>query len=290
MGFWTTEHLRHAVALVKRGPNPAATVYDSIGTEFFLALAPGWLNLGLWDGTGDDEAEAPVAAQRLVRRLAGELPRGGGVLDVGNGLGEQDPLIARVAETRRLIALNITMSQLRAGRARLGEAGAWPVNGDAVRIPLADESVDGVISVEAAFHFASRARFFAEALRVLRPGGVLTMSDIPTSRRPRTPGELVAGVTLLRLWGLNAQASATSDRIVALARNAGFVDVRTELVGVRTIAPALRFARARLDRSRGEVPRTYEVACGLLLRQVELLWRRGLLDYLLLRARRPSAV
>jgi SAM-dependent methyltransferase len=163
------------------------------------------------------------------------------------------------------------------------------VNADATRLPLRAGSFDGVISVEAAFHFPSRARFFDEAFRVLRPGGVLTTSDVPTVRRPRTPAELAAGVTQLRVWGLKMGAAQTPGEIARLARRAGFVDVRTELVGDRVIAPALRFAGDRLERGiAGSVPRSFEAASRLLLRQVALLWRRGVLDYLLLSARRPG--
>ena len=110
--------------MIRYGRHPAVTVYDSIGEEFFIALAPGWLNLGLWEGDGSDPAEAPVAVRRLVETLARDLPKGADVLDVGNGLAAQDPVIAGVAETRRLVALNITRSQLVAGRERLAEAGA----------------------------------------------------------------------------------------------------------------------------------------------------------------------
>ena len=96
VGF-TRENVRHAVAMLRYGRNPAATVYDSIGPDFFLALAPGWLNLGLWEGDGGDPEEAPVAVRRLVERLAAELPAGGDVLDVANGLAAQDPVIAEVS-------------------------------------------------------------------------------------------------------------------------------------------------------------------------------------------------
>ena len=283
----TRDNVRHFASLVWQGRNPAARVYDSIGPDFFLALDEGWLNLGLWEGDGTDPSEAPRAVRRLVSTLAEPLPRGGVVLDVGNGLGAQDPLIAEVVRPKRLIALNITESQLRAGRLRLAEANVQPVNGDATRIPLRDETVNGVISVEAAFHFASRARFFAEAFRVLRPGGILSMSDVPVKRLPRRPDELLAGLTQLRVWGLSTAAAATADQIVDAVEGAGFRGVETRLVGDRVIAPALAFVRRRLSMQRGEAPLAMRLASRVLLSQVELLWRRGLLDYLLLKGVKP---
>jgi len=284
----TRENVRHAASLVWRGRNPAARVYDSIGPDFFLALDEGWLNLGLWEGDGTDPSEAPRAVRHLVSTVAEPLPRGGVVLDVGNGLGAQDPLIAEVVLPTRLIVLNITRSQLRAGRLRLAEANAQPVNGDATRIPLRGETVDGVISVEAAFHFASRARFFAEAFRVLRPGGILSISDVPVKRLPRRPDELLAGLTQLRVWGLSTAAVATADQIVGAVEAVGFRDVEARLVGDRVIAPALAFVRGRLDIERGEASMVIRLASRAMLSQVELLWRRGLLDYLLLKAVKPK--
>lgn len=288
MSGWSSGNVRHLLGLFRQGRHPAAAVYDSLGADFFLALAPGWLNLGLWEGDGSDPAEAPVAVRRLVERIAAGLPAGGDVLDVGNGLGAQDPVIASVATPRSLTAVNITRSQLVAGRGRLAEAGAHPVNADATNLPIRDGSMDGIISVEAAFHFPSRARFFAEALRVLRPGGILTMSDIPTQRSPRGPAELVSALTQLRVWGLGVHAAATADEIADTARRAGFVDVRTELVGARVIAPALRFVHERLRSPQPSVPRGQVLASRLLLAQVEVLWEHGLLEYLLLRAEKPG--
>ena len=284
---WTREHLIHAARLLKQGRNPAAAVYDSIGPDFFLALDEGWLNLGLWEGDGSDPAEAPVAVRRLVETLAADLPSGGMILDVGNGLGAQDPVIARVAEPSRLVALNITRSQLIAGREYLEEARALPVNGDATRIPLRDGCVEGVISVEAAFHFSSRARFFREAHRVLAPGGVLSMSDVPTQRRPRGPAEALAGLTQLRVWGLKPSVAATAEEIAAMARRAGFEDVEARLVGDRVIGPALRFVRRRLEDGDRDAPSTMRLAARVMLAQTELLWRTGVVDYLLLRATKP---
>src|SRR5688572_1867130 len=287
-GGFTRENVRHAIAMLRYGANPAATVYDSIGPDFFLALAPGWLNLGLWEGDGGDPDEAPVAVRRLVERLATELPVDGDVLDVGNGLAAQDPLIAEVARPRSLAAVNITWSQLEAGRGRLRDAGALAVCADAVRLPFAEGSFDGVISVEAAFHFSSRERFLAEAFRALRPGGVLTMSDVPTLRRPAGLREAIGAMAMLRVWGLRSGAAASPEQIAGAAASMGFVDVESELIGDHVIAPALRFVRDRLD-ARGEREgRSLALAARIMLDQADVLWERGVLDYLLLRARKPA--
>jgi SAM-dependent methyltransferase len=281
----TRENVRHAAAMLRLGRNPAATVYDSIGSDFFLALDDGWLNLGLWEGDGSDPAEAPTAVRRLVGRMAEDLPSGGDVLDVGNGLAAQDLVIADRARPRSLTALNITLSQLRAGRDRLAAARARAVNGDACRMPFRAGVFDGVISVEAAFHFPSRAAFFAEAYRVLRPGGVLTISDVPIRRFPATPREVLAGVAMLRLWGIRGRAAATALEIEAQARAAGFDDVRGDLEGDHVIAPAFRAVRSHL--TAGEGGAAHRLAARTMLREAEVLWDGGVLDYLFLTGRKP---
>ena len=282
---WTGQHVRHAATMVRQGANPAARVYESIGADFFLAVAPGWLNLGLWEGAGSEE-EAEAACRRLVATLASPLPAGGVVVDVGNGLGTQEPLIARVARPRRLVAVNITEWQLAAGRDRLRAAGAAPVAGDATRLPVAGAAVDGIISVEAAFHFRSRKAFFDECFRVLRPGGVLSISDIPVRRWPVTPAEVLSGLTQLRVFGLRPAMAMTAGQIAAAARAAGLAEVEVTVCGDRVISPALRLAAARLA-APVSAPAGHQAAARLLLWQVGLLWRRRIIDYLLLRAVRP---
>ena len=282
---WTGQHVRHAAEMVKQGWNPAARVYESIGPDFFLALAPGWLNLGLWEGAGSEE-EAEDACRRLVSRLTSAVPAGGVVLDVGNGLGTQDPLIAQALRPRRLVTVNITEWQLTAGRHRLREAGAAPVVGNGVRLPIADAAVDAIISVEAAFHFRTRKAFFEECYRVLRPGGVLSISDISVQRWPITPAELISGLTQLRVFGLRRSMAMTTSQIAAAASAAGLAEVEVTACGDRVIGPALRLTAARLGGARA-APVGQRAAACLLHRQVDLLWRRRIIDYVLLRAVRP---
>jgi SAM-dependent methyltransferase len=215
--------------------------------------------------------------------VASALPAGGITIDVGNGLGTQDPLIAEAIRPRRLIAVNIAEWQLSAGLDRLREAAAAPVVGDAARLPLADGVADGLISVEAAFHFRSRRAFFEECYRVLRPGGVLSITDISTERWPRSPAELGAGLAHLRVFGLRPSAAMTAGQIAAAARSAGLVDVEVTRCGDRVIAPALRLIGERLARS-PSAPLGHRAAAHVLLWQMELLWRRRIIDYLLIRA------
>ncbi len=279
----TIANVRHLAGMLKQGRRPAARVYESIGADFFLSPAPGWLNLGLWDGPGDED-EAEAASRRLVQTVAADLPTDGVILDVGNGLGAQEPVIAETAAPSLLVAMNITESQLRSGRERLAAARALPVVADALRIPLAPGSVDGVISIEAAFHFASRRRFFEEARRVLAPGGKLAMSDISAERTtPRTLPELVAGVSNLRVWGVRRSALDSAREIEGLLGRAGFEHVDIRSVGSRVLPPAIRFLRARLERSSG-APLIQRTGARILLDQWELLYERGMLDYILVTA------
>jgi SAM-dependent methyltransferase len=282
---WTAQNLRHAATIFRQDANPVARVYESIGADFFLAVAPGWLNLGLWEGPGRED-EAETACRRLVATVAAALPPRAVIVDVGNGLGTQDPLIAGELHPSRLIAVNVTEWQLAAGRDWLRQAAAAPVAGDATRLPVADGSVDGVLSVEAAFHFRSRRAFFAECYRVLRPGGVLSMSDIATQRWPWTPAEVASGLTQLRVFGMRRQAAMTTGQIVAAAEAAGLVDVQVTSCGDRVIGPALALTAARLA-APGPAPPGQRALARLMLGQVELLWRRHIIDYLLLRAVRP---
>jgi SAM-dependent methyltransferase len=279
-------NVKHLASLVRLGRNPAATVYDSLGGEFFLSPAPGWLNLGLWEGRGH-QSEAEDAVVRLASVLAAELPRGSDVVDVANGLGAQDLVVRSVAEPRCLVAVNITESQLRSGRARLTEASASPLVADATRLPLATNSADGIISIEAAFHFHSRRDFFAEARRVLRPGGVLSMSDVSAERSlTLSPREAVAGLTNLRVWGIRRHSLMSATQIEAALLAAGFTGVRVQDVSRRVFFPAIRFFRERL-RSAGQGPLAHRWGSRILLRQWELLATREVMRYLLVRAEVP---
>jgi MPBQ/MSBQ methyltransferase len=142
-----------------------------------------FLHLGHFDRREAQSHDALLDAQvRLndeVLRLA-DLPESFRLLDVGCGIGGTLAEVALRRPRADLVGLNIDPEQLRAAASIAAPTEgslAWVV-ADACSLPFADGSFDRVLAVECLFHFVSRARFFAEAARVLAPGGRLVVTDI----------------------------------------------------------------------------------------------------------------
>jgi len=143
-----------------------------------------WVHLGHWDEppVAAGRAEFHRAQARLDALLLGmaSLHDGLRVLDVGCGFGASLEAINRGFAGMLLCGVNVDPRQLEMCRgidARRGNRFEWR-EADACRLPFAEASFDRVLCIEAMFHFSSRADFFAEAARVLAPGGLLVGSDI----------------------------------------------------------------------------------------------------------------
>lgn len=96
------------------------------------------------------------------------------VLDVGTGSGDVPArLAARIAQripTLRVAAIGLDHDPVAALLARRGEPDLFVVRGDALRLPLADRSVDLATAVKFAHHFEGGrlARLIGELARVAR--------------------------------------------------------------------------------------------------------------------------
>jgi MPBQ/MSBQ methyltransferase len=161
-----------------------------------------FVHLGYWDERQQPSATGLAAADEFVRAQArldevllamAALEPGQAVLDAGCGFGGTLQSINRRLQSMSLCGINIDPRQLEICRqlqATNGNRLLWQ-QADACRLPFAPGSFDRVLCIEAMFHFASRREFFAEAARVLRPGGCLTGSDIvlaPSARQLDVPG------------------------------------------------------------------------------------------------------
>lgn len=135
----------------------------------------------------------------LTRRLArlGCLRPGERALDVASGPGDSALLLAREFEAQvhgvDLSASLVARATKRARADGFGSRVTFSI-GDAERLPLADGSVDAILSECALCTFPDKRAVLGEFTRVLAPGGRLLLSDVVVERE-RLPWELssVAG-------------------------------------------------------------------------------------------------
>ena len=192
------------------GPAEAEAVLEKLGyTAEQAAAIPEGANLGL--GCGNPIAHAA-------------LRPGETVLDLGSGAGIDCFLAAReVGPSGRAIGVDMTHAMLERARATAKKIGATNVEfrlGEIEHLPVADASVDAIISNCVVNLSPDKAQVFREALRVLAPGGRLVVSDLVLTRElspeMRRHAELYAGCV--------AGASLEADYL-RLIGEAGFTGV-----------------------------------------------------------------
>jgi ubiquinone/menaquinone biosynthesis C-methylase UbiE len=155
------------------------TDYDSIADRFDARY-------GLYGYDGVREA---------VVRFLGDRPVA--VLEVGCGTGHWLAAVqarlkpspydidrSATASPERPVLAGVDPSAPMLARARIAAPAARLIQARAEDLPWCDEAFDRVFCVNALHHFTDRNRFFAEARRVLKPGGgLLTIGKDPHGER-----------------------------------------------------------------------------------------------------------
>lgn len=169
-------------------------------------------NLGL--GCGNPQAIADMRAGEVV-------------VDLGSGAGFDCFLAARqIGDSGRVIGVDMTPSMLVKARENAGKLGLANVEfrlGEIEHLPIADAVADVIISNCVINLSPDKAAVFAEAFRVLKPGGRVAVSDVvmlkPLSPELAARNELYCGCI---------GGAATVAELGRWLAEAGFADIRIE--------------------------------------------------------------
>jgi arsenite methyltransferase len=194
------------------GQNPGLSLDIGYSKED-LAAVPDGANLGL--GCGNPHAIA-------------ELREGEVVLDLGSGAGFDCFLAAQqVGATGRVIGVDMTPEMIAKARSNARSVGADRVEfrlGEIEHLPVADASVDVVLSNCVINLSPEKPQVFRDAFRALKPGGRLAISDVVATGN--IPAELHDRMEAL--CGCISGAAQVSE-LRTMLDDAGFSNVRIEI-------------------------------------------------------------
>ena len=225
--------------------------YGKFAEDFSLETAASCCGPAASDSSccGPETSAAVISADKLYEMDISELPEdvtglslgcgdpvtlaslepGQIVLDLGSGGGIDCFLAAKqVGETGHVIGVDMTASMIEKARHNKAKMGVDNVEfrlGEIEHLPVADETVDVVISNCVINLSPDKPQVFRESFRVLRPGGKLSVSDIVTDGP--LPEEIKRSMSA---WaGCVAGALDASDYVGAI-KAAGFTDVELKPV------------------------------------------------------------
>ncbi|MDA7915998.1 class I SAM-dependent methyltransferase [Verrucomicrobia bacterium] len=248
-------------------PNPSKPTGFRYVDQFLESFASGnadsieamgrHLHMGFFDDptmkvrSASESAKGAEAMSAKVIEVAGVL-EGEFVLDVGCGFGGTLSCLGRLPLNLNLTGLNIDPRQIERARTQLDAVGKKEfecVQGDATCMPFDDESFDVIIAIELTCHLDDPSQFFAEAQRVLRPGGRLVIADYAVAGLMK-PFAVVVDVFLgplfTRVYG-RLNCTRTMEDYSMLADSKGFEPCESQDI-TRNTLPNYEFLR-RLLRS-----------------------------------------
>jgi SAM-dependent methyltransferase len=147
---------------------------DDIRTELRRRLGAN----GLGESDGFSEELYFYALQSTQR----DAPRPRRMLEVGCGPGWGLNLISRLEEGSSFVGLDLSPKAIEfATRQSSNSKNLKFVQGDAEALPFADAEFDVVLNIESSHNYPHPEKFFAEAVRVLKPGGYIVHADMMTA-------------------------------------------------------------------------------------------------------------
>ena len=164
----------------------------------------------------------------------GEIGPGQTVLDVGCGAGADTCVAAlQVGSAGKVIGVDCTPAMIDKARKSARHAALDNIEfhqADFANLPIADKSIDVVISNGAINLSENKVRVFQELYRVLKPGGRLQIADMV-----RVSEVCCRSSSDEESWADCVQGTLPVDKLLEMIANAGFTDATLlELTGYKT--------------------------------------------------------
>jgi ubiquinone/menaquinone biosynthesis C-methylase UbiE len=133
---------------------------------------------GLGESDGFSEELYFYAFQQTLK----DAPRPRRMLEVGCGPGRGLNMISRLEEGSSFVGLDLSPRAVEFANQHCSNGKRVTfVQGDAEALPFGDGEFDVVLNVESSHNYPHLEKFFAEAVRVLKPGGYLVHVDMMTA-------------------------------------------------------------------------------------------------------------
>jgi len=127
-----------------------------------------------------------VWRRRAVQRLVEN--QGRDVLDIGCGTGDVAIAVLRKVPSACVTGIDVSADMLAIAKAKTHEAGLADrvayQEADAIRLPFADASFDGIISAFCIRNIVDHAAALTDMRRVLRPGGTVAILELAAPPNP----------------------------------------------------------------------------------------------------------
>jgi cyclopropane fatty-acyl-phospholipid synthase-like methyltransferase len=305
------------LSVFRRNELDVVNLYNTFSRLMQIISGGNMLNFGFWD----NHTKTPLDAQYKLSSIIGEfasLQGASKVIDAGSGFSA--PALHWISEYKNttMICININFNQLKESLALakssmqvLGNnaSSSWSkfslpppvaehnvnknlmlINSTSTMLPVKSDSVDRIISFESAHHFKPIEQFIKESKRALKRSGFLVLA-IPVITNP-SPGPLSLPpfVKLGILSVTWASEHYNSEYIKSIIKTQGFQIEEIKYIGSSVYIPLARYYIENRKELRSKIlkeyPKTLETIIYRSLLKMEKVSRKGVIEYILLKARK----
>jgi len=251
----------------------------------------GYLSFGYWT---DEIIDYHQAAEALINHiLRFEKPLNSGmILNVACGYGSETLKIYEKICPEKIIGIDITESHIEYAKLQISSLNLSDrihfKKMDACKLSFPQDSFDYVIGIEGPAHFNTREVFLKKAYEVLKPNGILLLSDIlvdNTGAEKKLYNRII-GNFCAKFWYMPKANRMSVEEIKVLLNEIGFVIDNIESAG-KKVYPGFSLYNLKLKSIRNAI-RTRGIRIGLGLTLISWLlgyvYRRKMIDYVFLRA------